>query len=103
SSDATVAVARQLGCPVLELPLHLGYGGALQAGIKYGLRRGYPVVVTFDGDGQHDPADVAALVGAVEAGADVAIGSRLTAPGAYRGTPIRQAGRRLFAGLVRML
>jgi glycosyltransferase involved in cell wall biosynthesis len=103
STDDTVAVAGRLGCPVLELPLHLGYGAALQAGVKYGLRRGFQVVVTFDGDGQHDPSDIAALVEAVESGVDLAIGSRFTCPGAYRGSRIRQAGRRLFAALARTL
>jgi glycosyltransferase involved in cell wall biosynthesis len=103
SSDTTTAAARTAGARVLELPLHLGYGAAIQAGIKHGLRRGYPVVVTFDGDGQHDPADVAGLVAAVEAGADLALGSRFTAPGAYQGTFVRQTGRRLFALLVRAL
>jgi len=103
STDATAATAQRLGCRVLELPLHLGYGAAIQAGIKHGLRRGYPVVVTFDGDGQHDPADVAPLVAAVDAGADLVLGSRYEAPGAYRGTQVRQAGRHLFAQLVRAL
>lgn len=103
SRDATAAVARSLGCEAVTLPLHLGYGGAVQAGIKLGLRRGYDVVVTFDGDGQHDPADVEALVGAVAEGADLALGSRFQARGAYRGGPFRIAGRRLFAGLCRAL
>jgi glycosyltransferase involved in cell wall biosynthesis len=103
STDDTIAVARRLGCRVLALPLHLGYGGALQAGIKYGLRKGCPVVVTFDGDGQHDPADIAALVEAVNGGIDVAVGSRASAPNAYRGSQVRQIGRRIFALLVRVL
>jgi len=71
STDDTPHVARRLGCPLLELPFNLGYGAAIQAGIKHGLRHGYAVVVTFDADGQHDPGDIAALVEAVAAGADV--------------------------------
>jgi glycosyltransferase involved in cell wall biosynthesis len=88
---------------VLELPFNLGYGAAIQAGIKHGLRHGYAVVMTFDADGQHDPGDVAALVDAVRSGADLVLGSRFTAPGSYRGSAARQAGRHLFAGLVRTL
>jgi hypothetical protein len=103
STDATACVARSLGCRVVELPLHLGYGAAVQAGVKYGLGRGHPVVVTFDGDGQHDPRDIAPLVEAVAEGADLAIGSRLLAPGAYRGTALRRAGRALFSTLARAL
>lgn len=103
SDDDTGAVARGLGCPVLELPIHLGYGGAVQTGIKHGLRRAYPVVVTFDGDGQHEPADVPSLVRAVEAGDDLVLGSRFLAPGSYRGTGLRRLGRAVFAALARRL
>lgn len=103
SADATLEIARELGCGVLELPIHLGYGGAVQTGVKHGLRHGYGVVVTFDGDGQHDPADVAPLVAAVEQGADLALGSRFLAAEAHRGTLPRRVGRRLFAALARAL
>ena len=103
STDGTAAVARQLGCRVVELPLHLGYGAAVQAGVKYGLRRRYDAVVTFDGDGQHDPADIAPLLQAVADGADLALGSRFLADGSYRGGLTRRAGRALFSALSRAL
>jgi glycosyltransferase involved in cell wall biosynthesis len=103
STDDTAEVARHLGCPVLELPFNLGYGAAVQAGIKHALRIGYPVVVTFDADGQHEPGDIAPLVAGVAAGADLVIGSRFISPGAYRGSRVRQAGRHLFAAIVRLL
>jgi glycosyltransferase involved in cell wall biosynthesis len=103
STDDTARVARSLGCHVLELPFHVGYGAALQAGIKHALRQGYSVVVTFDADGQHDPADIAALVDAVNAGADVVLGSRVLAPGSFKGSGIRRAGRSVFAALTRTL
>jgi glycosyltransferase involved in cell wall biosynthesis len=103
SGDGTVRVAREQGAQAVALPFHLGYGGAVQTGIKYGLRRGLRVVVTFDADGQHDPADVAPLVAAVREGADVAIGSRARAAGSYRGGIARQWGRGLFGLLARLL
>jgi glycosyltransferase involved in cell wall biosynthesis len=103
SSDGTAAEARRLGCHVLELPFHLGYGGAVQAGVKYALRQGHPVAVTFDGDGQHDPADVQPLLEAVAGGADLALGSRDLSAGAYHGALSRRVGRRLFSLLCRAL
>lgn len=103
SVDGTAQVARELGCRVVRLPFHIGYGAAVQAGIKYGLRRGYAVVVTFDGDGQHDPGDIGSLLEAVDAGADLALGSRVLAPGAHAGGLVRRAGRGLFAVLARVL
>jgi glycosyltransferase involved in cell wall biosynthesis len=75
SRDQTVARARAGGAHVLRHSINLGQGAALQTGIDYALRRGAERVVTFDADGQHDPADVAALVGAL-AEHDVALGSR---------------------------
>src|SRR5687768_17151693 len=83
STDGTARVARDVRCRVLELAFNLGYGAAVQAGVKYGLKYAYPVVVTFDADGQHDPADIGALVQAVEGGADLVVGSRVAEPGAY--------------------
>jgi glycosyltransferase involved in cell wall biosynthesis len=103
SEDATAAVARRPGVAVVQLPMHLGYGAAVQTGIKYALRHGYAAAVTFDGDGQHDPADVEPLVAAVRGGADLAIGSRFLAPFAYRGSAFRRAGRTLFSMLARTL
>lgn len=99
SVDGTSGVARGLQCRVLRLPTHLGYGAAVQAGVKYGLRRGYDVVVTFDGDGQHEPADIDALLAAVARGADLVLGSRVLAPGAYQGGAARRAGRGAFSFL----
>jgi len=103
SSDATAAVARAHGALVAVLPFALGYGGAVQTGIKYGLRRGFAVVVTFDADGQHDPADVGPLVEAVRGGADLALGSRALATGSYRGGIGRRFGRAVFTGLASAL
>jgi len=103
SEDETAAVARDHGVAVVRLPMHLGYGVAIQTGIKYALRRGHDVAVTFDGDGQHDPADVEPLVAAVRDGADLAIGSRFLAPFAYRGGALRRSGRALFSSLARAL
>ena len=103
STDGTATVARGLRCRVLGLPFHLGYGAAVQAGIKYGVRHEYRVVVTFDGDGQHDARDVAPLVEAVEGGADLALGSRRLAAGSYEGGVVRRIGRGTFAIFVRHL
>jgi glycosyltransferase involved in cell wall biosynthesis len=99
SLDGTAAAAAGAGCAVVSLPFHLGYGAAVQTGVKYGRRHGYEVVVTFDADGQHDPADIAPLVACIREGADLALGSRFLSTGSYRGGFLRQAGRRVFSAL----
>jgi glycosyltransferase involved in cell wall biosynthesis len=88
---------------VLELPFHLGYGAAVQTGIKYALRRGYACVVTFDADGQHDAADVEGLVAGVREGLDLVLGSRRLDARSHRGGPLRRCGRGLFSTLTRLL
>src|SRR5688572_17087075 len=62
SRDATAAQARKGGATVLKHSINLGQGAALQTGIDYAIRRGAEHIVTFDADGQHDPADIPALI-----------------------------------------
>jgi glycosyltransferase involved in cell wall biosynthesis len=77
SRDDTHTVALARGVWVLRHPINRGQGAALQTGIRFAVQRGAGVVVTFDSDGQHDPADIPAIIAPVVAGtADVALGSR---------------------------
>jgi glycosyltransferase involved in cell wall biosynthesis len=75
SRDDTVAEARAGGAIVVRHAVNLGQGAALQTGIDYAIRRGARSIVTFDADGQHNAADIPALVAALD-DADVALGSR---------------------------
>ena len=103
SRDATAAVAARAGAQVLRHPFNLGYGAALQTGYKYALERGARVVAQMDADGQHDPAELAELLAAVESGeADLVVGSRFLGRGAYRMGVLRTLGRRLFQGIARL-
>ena len=81
SPDGTAAIAKAAGqelggVDVLVRPKKSGLGSAYRAGFAEGLARGYDVLVEMDSDLSHDPAMVPALLGAVEAGADLAVGSR---------------------------
>jgi len=71
-----------------------GLGAAYRAGFAVALERGYEIVVEMDADLSHDPAALPALVAAVDAGADLAIGSRYVPGGA---TPGWAKGRRLLS------
>jgi glycosyltransferase involved in cell wall biosynthesis len=75
SRDHTIEEARAGGALVVRHPINLGQGAALQTGIDYAIRRGARYIVTFDADGQHNAADIPALIDAL-ADADVALGSR---------------------------
>jgi dolichol-phosphate mannosyltransferase len=54
----------------------LGLGSAYREGFKYSLTRGAEVVGEMDADFSHKPEDLPKLLSAIEAGAEVAIGSR---------------------------
>ena len=101
SRDATASVARRHGVSVLRHPVNLGVGGALQTGFRWALEHGYDVGVQLDADGQHDPADLAALLEPIRAGrCDVSIGSRYVRRSGYRAPVARRLGMVLFSGLV---
>ncbi len=87
SRDDTSAIARGAGARVLELPFNLGVGGAMRLGFRYARDNGFPVAVQLDSDGQHNPADVPALVAMLDLGSgegvDVAVGARFAGSGDY--------------------
>ena len=76
SSDATASVAREAGVRCVVLPFNLGIGGALRAGYRYAVDNGYQRAVQFDADGQHRADQIGMLIAALDAGADMAVGSR---------------------------
>jgi glycosyltransferase involved in cell wall biosynthesis len=104
STDRTAEVAAAAGARVVRLPFNLGIGGAMQAGYRLAHEEGYELAVQVDGDGQHDPREIAALVEPILAGrADMVVGTRFAAGGGYRGTRVRRVGIHLFAALVSVL
>jgi glycosyltransferase involved in cell wall biosynthesis len=77
SADQTAQVVRELGISVVQLKANLGIGGAMQAGFRYAVERGYDVVIQIDADGQHDPIWLDSMVAPILAGeANCVIGSR---------------------------
>jgi glycosyltransferase involved in cell wall biosynthesis len=105
SQDRTAEVARGRGVHVLRLPFNLGIGGAVQTGFRYAWENGYELAVRLDGDGQHDPSQLDAIVAPVVAGdADICVGSRYRERGdGYRSTTTRRIGIRLLAWTVSRL
>lgn len=77
SSDDTVAQAESAGATVIRQPTNLGKGKALRRGFTYALDEGYDAVITLDGDGQHDPAEIPAFLACrARTQADLIIGYR---------------------------
>lgn len=104
SADTTTAVARAAGATVLRLPYNLGIGGALRTGFRYAVEQGYTRAVQFDADGQHDPAEINALVAQLDAGANLVIGSRFaTGDTDYEVGRVRRRAMRMLGTAVRIL
>ena len=105
SRDATAAAARAAGVAVAVLPYNLGIGGALRTGFRYAVRHGYERAVQFDGDGQHDPAEVPLLLAALDEGADMVVGTRFAGgrDTDYQVGTVRRTAMRLLHVGVRVL
>jgi dolichol-phosphate mannosyltransferase len=111
SPDGTGALADALHAThptrvwVRHRPAKEGLGRAYADGYAWALAAGYEVVLQMDADFSHDPAALPRLAAAVDAGADVAIGSRYVRGGQTPGWPWRRrllswAGSRYAAAVL---
>jgi dolichol-phosphate mannosyltransferase len=75
-----------------------GFAKACRDGFQWGVQRGYAVCVEMDADFSHDPADVPRLLSEIEAGADIALGSRYVDGIRVINWPVRRLLLSLFAG-----
>ena len=79
SVDGTAARLEGLPVVLLRNASTLGKAASLWRGMEYALAHGVDAVVTLDGDGQHDPADIARLIAAYrQSSARIVIGARLS-------------------------
>jgi len=104
SQDGTMRYCTQQGMNIINLPVNLGIGGAVQTGYLYAWRNGYDVAVQFDGDGQHDAAYLNEMADYLEAnGADMVIGSRFIKKEGFQSTSLRRFGIKYFSTIIRMM
>jgi len=101
STDATPQLLPALGVEWLGLCEHTGIGGAIRAGLRYAVRRGYQAVVRVDGDGQHPADRIEAILAPIRSGeADAVIGSRYRQAAGYRTPGWRRAAQHVLAAWV---
>jgi glycosyltransferase involved in cell wall biosynthesis len=80
STDSTGEIAERMGADVIRHDRNLGYGAALKTLFSVARELNVDVLVTLDGDGQHDPSEIPLLVEPVlENKADIVLGSRFLA------------------------
>ena len=95
SPDGTGAYADEVAAKdpnvhVLHRKGKEGLGAAYIAGFRWGLERGYDILVEMDADGSHRPEELPRLLAASEAGADLVIGSRWVQGGSVVNWPKRR-------------
>ena len=104
SQDGTMRFCTEQGMNIINLPVNLGIGGAVQTGYLYAWRNGYDVAVQFDGDGQHDASYLGEMADSLQAQqADMVIGSRYIKKEGFQSSGIRQFGIRYFSALIKLL
>ena len=82
STDHTAAEASKAGARVIRHATKCGKGAALRTGFGALQQEGFPWALTIDGDGQHDPADVPAMVRKAEQEQlDLVVGNRMSEAG----------------------
>ena len=104
STDDSARILRENGYNYLDLPLNLGIGGGVQSGYLYATAHDYDITVQMDGDGQHDPAYLQAVVAPVLAGhLDMCIGSRFITKEGFQTSFMRRVGIRFLSSLLHVL
>ncbi|MGS1121942.1 glycosyltransferase family 2 protein [Rhodanobacter sp. UC4436_H3] len=73
STDDTRSICENNGVQCLSSPYSMGNGAAIKRGTRAATG---DILVFMDGDGQHDPADVARLLDQLDRGYDMVVGAR---------------------------
>ncbi len=81
SRDTTFEASQNAGATTLRHRLNRGKGAATKTGIEAAKLLGAKIIVTMDGDGQHNPEDIEKLLAPIQQKkTDVVLGTRLKNP-----------------------
>lgn len=103
STDNTREICERNGFNIVNLPINLGIGGAVQTGYMYAMEYGYDVAVQVDGDGQHDPQFLRKMAEYLETHkVDMVIGSRFIEKKGFQSSWLRRLGIQYFTVLIKL-
>ena len=103
STDNTREICEKNGFNIVNLPINLGIGGAVQTGYQYAEEYGYDLAVQVDGDGQHDPQFLRQMSEYMEShNADMVIGSRFIECEGFQSSFLRRVGIIYFTKLIKL-
>ena len=101
SDDNTPELCRKEEIPLIDLSVHLGIGGAMQAGYLYALKNGYDIAVQIDAEPGRAGGVIQMVQIMKEKNADMVIGSRFLERKGFQSSPLRRSGIRYFSWLIR--
>ncbi|MHC1683874.1 MAG: glycosyltransferase family 2 protein [Clostridiaceae bacterium] len=104
SKDDTLKICKENNFNVIDLPVNLGIGGAVQTGYKYAFLNGYDFAIQIDGDGQHNSEEVEKLLEyLIKSNSNLVIGSRFIKNQGFQSTFLRRVGINYFSRLIKLL
>lgn len=104
STDNTASLAEQAGADrIVKHKVNIGLGAAVRSGLAAAKRDSADIVIKFDADLQHDPADILPLIEPIiNDEADVVYGNRFERI-EYNMPVVRRTGNKVFTKLMSML
>jgi glycosyltransferase involved in cell wall biosynthesis len=97
SKDNTSSKAKENGARIIDLPINLGIGGAMQTGFIYAQKHHYDFAVQMDGDGQHPPSELIKLIDQFTlTHSNIVIGSRFVIKQGFQSSTLRRIGISYF-------
>ena len=81
SRDHTIVHANRFGAELVVHSRNIGKGRCIREGLEYSLENGCDLVITMDGDGQHDLKEIDNFIEEhKKTGADIVLGNRMHKP-----------------------
>ncbi|HET7478015.1 MAG TPA: DUF2304 family protein [Rubrobacteraceae bacterium] len=103
STDATAAITREEGVPIVTHVVNRGQGDALRTGFAIAIKEAADIVINLDADGQYKPEEIDRLVKPiVEDEADFVLGSRFMGFYEEAGS-VRHVGVVFFSRMISLL
>jgi len=101
SKDKTGKFARRAGAIVLTHRINLGVGATNKTGCEAALKLKADIIITLDGDGQHNPKEIPKMIKKIKEGYDIVFGARIKK---RKKMPLlRKLGNRLSSNLQNFL
>ncbi len=104
STDKTKEVVKSKNVKMLDLPINLGIGGAVQSGLIYAYENNFDFAIQLDGDGQHPAKEITKIISyEAETHANIIIGSRFIEKKGFQSSFTRRLGINYFHWINRVI